>query len=77
MIDQARINQAVALLVDAAHPGRIVLFGSHARGDAREDSDLNFLVIQAHVENRAGEVVRLRRVLRSLRIAVDIVVYSS
>ena len=77
MIEQAWIDRAVALLVEAARPERIVLFGSHARGDAREDSDLDLLVIQAHVEDRAREMVRLRRVLRSLRIAVDILVYSS
>ena len=77
MIEQARIDQAVALLVEAARPERIVLFGSHARGDAREDSDLDLLVIESQVVNRAREMVRLRRVLRPLRIPVDILVYSS
>ena len=76
-IDQAQIDRAVVLLVEAAWPDRIVLFGSHARGDVRENSDLDLLVIQAQVENRAWEMVRLRRVLRSLRIPVDILVYSS
>ena len=55
---------------------RIVLFGSHARGDARGDSDLDLLVIQAHVEDRAREMVRLRRVLRPLRIPAGVLVYS-
>ena len=77
MIDKAQINQAVALLVEAARPERIVLFGSCARGDAREDSDLDLLVIESQVEDRAREMVRLRRALRSLRIPVDILVYSS
>jgi predicted nucleotidyltransferase len=53
-----------------------VLFGSYARGDAREDSDLDLLVIEPRVEDRAREMVRLRRLLRPLRIPVDILVYS-
>jgi predicted nucleotidyltransferase len=56
---------------------RIVLFGSHARDDAREDSDLDFLVIEPLVEDRAREMVRLRRRLRPLRIPTDILVYST
>lgn len=30
------------------HPERIVLFGSHAAGRAREDSDVDLLVVMAH-----------------------------
>jgi predicted nucleotidyltransferase len=61
----------------AAQPERILLFGSHARGEAREDSDLDLLVIESAVADRAAEMVRLRRVLRLSRIPVDILVYSS
>ena len=77
MIGQAQIDEAIATLVDAARPERIVLFGSHARGDAREDSDLDLLVIEPQVADRAREMVRLRRALRPLRIPVDVLVYSS
>jgi predicted nucleotidyltransferase len=71
------IQPALQALIEAAHPERIILFGSHARGDAREDSDLDFLVIEAQVEDRAKEMVRLRRALRPLRIPVDVLVYST
>jgi predicted nucleotidyltransferase len=54
-----------------------VLFGSHARGDAGEDSDIDLLVIEPEVEDRTREMVRLRRLLRPLRIPVDILVYSA
>jgi uncharacterized protein len=72
-----KIEAAVRILSEAARPARIVLFGSHARGDAREDSDVDLLVIESHVEDRAREMVRLRRLLRPLRMPVDILVYSS
>jgi len=71
------LRLAIQVLVEAAHPERIILFGSHARGDAGEDSDYDFLVIETHVADRAKEMVRLRRALRPLRIPVDVLVYSS
>ena len=52
------------------------MFGSHARGDARPDSDLDFLVVEPDVTDQYGEMVRLRDVLRPLRVAADIVVTS-
>jgi uncharacterized protein len=77
MVTREQIDAAVRILADAARPARIVLFGSYARGDAREDSDLDLLVIEPQVEDRAREMVRLRRLLRPLRIPAEILVYSS
>lgn len=77
MISERTIDEAVATLVAAAHPQQILLFGSYARGDAREDSDLDFMVVQREVFDPAGETVRLRRALRPLRVPVDVLVVSS
>lgn len=77
MISQDKIAEAVRTLIAEAQPQKIVLFGSHARGDAREDSDVDFLVIEDKVEDKAREMVRLRRALRRLRIPVDVLVFSS
>jgi uncharacterized protein len=77
MVKRETIDAAVRILAEAARPARIVLFGSHARGDAREDSDVDLLVIEPQVEDRAREMVRLRRLLRPLRIPVDILVFSA
>lgn len=77
MIDDAGIQAAIHALAEAARPERIVLFGSSARGDARADSDLDLLVIESEVEDRAREMVRLRRVLRPLRLPVDLLVFST
>jgi len=76
MLTQQVINEAVRVLADAAQPRSIVLFGSHARGEARADSDLDLLVVEDEVHDRAGEMVRLRRALRPMRIPVDILVAS-
>jgi predicted nucleotidyltransferase len=76
MITQEQIRKAVQILADATHPSRIVLFGSYARGDAREDSDLDFLVIEPTVLHKRREMVRLRNLLRPLRLPVDVLVAS-
>jgi len=63
------------LLREAAPPGsKVILFGSYARGDAREGSDLDFLVVEPDCSDRRGEMVRLRDALRPLRLAADVVV---
>ena len=76
MISPDQIDAAVRRLAEAAAPERIVLFGSYARGDARDDSDLDLLVIEHDLPDQAGEMIRLRRVLRPLRIPVDVLVFS-
>ena len=64
VIDETMIDEAGRRLSEAAPPGtRVVLFGSHARGEADSHSNLDFLVIEPEVENAALESVRLRRAL--------------
>ena len=38
-------------MYDAAHPVAVILFGSRARGDYRDDSDVDLLVITADDED--------------------------
>jgi len=38
-------DDLVARIVAAVRPERIILFGSHARGEARADSDIDVLVV--------------------------------
>ncbi|HKI66569.1 MAG TPA: nucleotidyltransferase domain-containing protein [Solirubrobacterales bacterium] len=69
------LDQAGKLLAEAAGAeSTVILFGSHARGEARADSDVDFLVIEPVVKNRLKEWERLRRALKDLPMPVDIVV---
>lgn len=70
------LDQIVKRIVDVAHPEKIILFGSYARGDAREDSDLDLIIIEREVTARRCESVKIRRALRPLRVPVDILVFS-
>lgn len=76
MISQETIDKAAELLRDVARPEKIILFGSHARADARDDSDVDILVIEREVKDRAAEMVRLNRALGPLRLPVDLLVVS-
>ena len=76
MIPEATIQEAVRLLNEAANPIKIILFGSYARSDITEKSDLDFLVIEKELKARRVEMVQLSDVLRPLRIPVDVLVAS-
>jgi len=77
MTDEAMIARAAVILAREAGPcAKVILFGSHARGDARAGSDLDFLVIEPEVEGRHREMVRLRRALRGIDAPIDVLVYS-
>ncbi len=76
MIDEATINRAVDLLRRAAPASTIIVFGSCARGEVTDDSDLDVLVVEPTVTSRHEEMVRLSDALRPLRIPVDVLVAS-
>ena len=56
------------------NPLRIVLFGSHARGDATKGSDVDFLVVMPAVDDKRRTAVEIRRRLNDFDIPKDIVV---
>ena len=53
-----------------------MLFGSYARGDADEGSDLDLLVIERDVSDKAGEYLKLHRAIGSIGVGVDVLVMS-
>jgi uncharacterized protein len=64
------------VLIPAARPKRIILFGSRARNNAAQDSDFDVMVVEDRPPNRFAEMVRLNRLLRPLDVAVDLLVVS-
>ena len=54
----------------------LIAVGGYGRGELFPRSDIDLLVIENEVEDRAREMVRLRRLLRPLRVPADILVYS-
>lgn len=74
------LDEVVRLIVDEVGPEKIVLFGSHARGEATPDSDLDLIVIEKDAfgpdHERWAEIARIRRALGPVRVPTDILVFS-
>jgi len=48
------------------HPERIILFGSHARGDAGPDSDADLLVVMAVNGSKRRQAVQIDLALQGI-----------
>jgi predicted nucleotidyltransferase len=70
------IPEITERIVRAFHPEQIILFGSHARGDARPDSDVDVLVVLAAILDKHRTTVELQRLFTDLTVGVDVIVAS-
>lgn len=64
----------VRRIVSRFQPDKIILFGSHARGDAGPNSDVDLLIVMPFSGSKREKQVEVRLALRSIRIPKDIVV---
>jgi len=71
---QRRIGEMVERIVRGFNPERIILFGSHARGDAGPDSDVDLLVVMQVKGSRRRARLSIRRALRGIPMPKDIIV---
>jgi predicted nucleotidyltransferase len=77
MLNEQMIREAVRRLVAAAHaPSKIIMFGSYARGDADEGSDLDLVVIEREVPSKGEELLRLNQAVGWIGKGVDVLLYS-
>ena len=74
MISDELRQTLIERIREASDPDRIILFGSHARGEADDDSDIDLMVIKSGVESRWKEAVKIYRALKGLAVPVDILV---
>lgn len=74
-VDRA-IREMVRRIVRQFQPERIILFGSHARGEAGPDSDVDLLVVMPYKGWKHHKQVEIRVALHDIRVPVDIIVTS-
>jgi uncharacterized protein len=66
------VDEAVDALVREFHPLKIFLFGSRARGDGREESDIDLLVVLERIDDRRKTRDALHKALPRLPVSVDV-----
>ena len=80
ILNHEAINHLVQAIVREVDPETVILFGSHARGEARPDSDVARMVIEhapfSAQRSRRAEYSRLSMALRDFPFAKDILLYS-
>jgi len=75
MISRETINEMVRKIAERFDPERIILFGSYARGEATEDSDLDLLVVSHSPGPRGRRSAPIIRLLaEEYDLPVDIIV---
>ncbi len=73
-IADPRIRDMVGRIVARFRPHKIILFGSHARGDAGPESDVDLLVVMPVAGSRRKAAVDIGVVLHDVPVSKDIVV---
>lgn len=74
MVDIERIKPEIVERLKVLNPDKIILFGSYARGEAREDSDIDlFLLMKEPKENiEAKALFFLRDLMKKYQIGFDV-----
>ncbi len=70
---QAKIDEMVRRIVAAVNPDKIILFGSHARGDAGPDSDVDLLIVAPTEVGFFERALPVYKALRGMGIPKDII----
>jgi predicted nucleotidyltransferase len=66
----------VRRIVREFRPERVIVFGSHARGEAGPDSDVDLLVVMPVHGSRREKQVDIRVALHDIRVPIDVIVTS-
>jgi len=71
-----KIAEMVRRIVEHFHPQKIILFGSHARGTAGPDSDVDLLVVMEFSGSQREQRLAIRSVLSGMGMAKDVAVVT-
>jgi len=71
-----KIEEMIRRIVAKFDPEKIILFGSHARGEAGPESDADLLVVMRYSGSRRKQATEIDLALWGIDLAADILVYS-
>ena len=73
-VDERVLQEIVGRIVEAAHPLRIIVFGSVARGEQGRESDVDLLIVMPEGTHRRLTAQMLYQRLRGMAVPIDLVV---
>ena len=68
------INEMVTRIVERFDPEKIILFGSHARGEAGPDSDVDLLIVMTVEGSKREKQIEVRSALHDIRLSKDVII---
>jgi predicted nucleotidyltransferase len=71
---EKKIGEMVRRIVEQFAPEKIILFGSHARGDADPDSDVDLLIVMPIKGSKRDRTIEIRKALAGMGLAKDVIV---
>ena len=76
MIDELDIYKVATLIATEVDAERVILFGSHARGEANENSDVDFMIIAESNLPRFKRTRELYKLFKPYPFGMDLIVYT-
>jgi predicted nucleotidyltransferase len=70
------IEKMARVIVERFHPLKIILFGSHARGGADADSDVDLLIVMPTNGSKREQRLAIRAAVGEFALPKDIVVVT-
>ncbi|MCK4542118.1 MAG: nucleotidyltransferase domain-containing protein [Spirochaetales bacterium] len=68
----ALVKKILNVILQSAHPDKVILFGSIARGEGTEDSDYDFLIIKNDIGNERKLTSAIYRAFYENKIPVPV-----
>jgi uncharacterized protein len=68
------LQRLINTIVSIAEPDKVILFGSRARGNARDDSDYDFLIVKKGIKQKRRLARSLYERITGISVPVDLLV---
>jgi predicted nucleotidyltransferase len=71
-INVPKIDTIISIIVSIASPDQIILFGSYARGDNREKSDIDLIILKKGLKNSLDLIGSIYRAFLDNKIGIPV-----